>query len=118
MTSPDDSHASQDSPVHHDPAPHDPSGREAAIRARAHARWESEGRPEGRAEDHWLEAERSLGDESPAGGKPDASGETDDDMPPAGPHARPELTNPDATAGSGMLPAIGADEDPNAQPSG
>lgn len=25
-------------------------------------------------------------------------------MPPAGPHARPELTNPDATPGTGALP--------------
>lgn len=25
-------------------------------------------------------------------------------MPPAGPHAKPELTNPDATPGAGSLP--------------
>lgn len=35
------------------------------IRARAHALWEREGRPEGREMDHWLEAEAELkaGDE-------------------------------------------------------
>ncbi|BCH26379.1 hypothetical protein MesoLjLc_62950 [Mesorhizobium sp. L-8-10] len=30
------------------------------IRARAHAMWEREGRPEGREMDHWLEAEAEL----------------------------------------------------------
>jgi len=39
-----------------------------------------------------------------------------DRMPAAGPHARPHLTNPDATPGSGMLPAVGSEEDPNAAP--
>jgi hypothetical protein len=37
-------------------------------------------------------------------------------LPPAGPHARPELMNPDATPGTGTLPPIGPAEDPNAQP--
>lgn len=31
------------------------------IKDRAHAIWESEGRPHGRAEDHWHQAERELG---------------------------------------------------------
>ncbi|MCK0196721.1 hypothetical protein MWN34_07315 [Ancylobacter sp. 6x-1] len=48
--------------------------------------------------------------ETPPGRKPD--------VPPAGPHAQPHLTNPDATPGTGMLPPVGEDEDPNAQPSG
>ena len=26
------------------------------------------------------------------------------DQPPAGPHAKPELTNPDSTPGAGLLP--------------
>jgi hypothetical protein len=34
--------------------------REARIRARAYERWERDGRPEGRAEEHWAEAEREL----------------------------------------------------------
>jgi hypothetical protein len=37
------------------------------------------------------------------------------DMPPAGPHAQPSLTNPDATPGTGMLPPVGPSEDPNMQ---
>ncbi len=37
------------------------------------------------------------------------------DMPPAGPHARPDLMNPDATPGTGALPPVGASDDPNMQ---
>jgi hypothetical protein len=37
-------------------------------------------------------------------------------LPPAGPHARPELMNPDVTPGTGALPPIGTTDDPNAQP--
>jgi hypothetical protein len=40
------------------------------------------------------------------------------DTPPAGPHDRPDLTNPDATPGTGMLPPIGTPKDPNMQPTG
>jgi hypothetical protein len=39
------------------------------------------------------------------------------DMPAAGPHAQPELTNPDATPGAGYLPdpkkPFGAEDDPD-----
>jgi hypothetical protein len=38
--------------------------------------------------------------------------------PSAGPHAKPELMNPDATPGTGMLPPIGDADDPNEQPTG
>jgi hypothetical protein len=31
-----------------------------------------------------------------------------DDLPPAGPHARPDLVNPDATPGTGVLQEPGA----------
>jgi hypothetical protein len=31
------------------------------IRERAHEIWEREGRPDGRAEEHWSQAERELG---------------------------------------------------------
>src|SRR3954452_22255420 len=37
-------------------------------------------------------------------------------IPPAGPHARPDLINRDLTPGSGMLPDADS-EDPNMQPS-
>jgi hypothetical protein len=40
----------------------------------------------------------------PGKAKPDTPRET----PPAGPHARPELTNEEATPGSGMLPPADA----------
>jgi len=33
---------------------------EHLIRARAHQLWEQEGRPEGRAEDHWYEARKLV----------------------------------------------------------
>jgi len=38
-------------------------------------------------------------------------------MPAAGPHAQPELTNPDATPGSGMFQPLEGDDE-NMQPSG
>jgi hypothetical protein len=38
-------------------------------------------------------------------------------MPAAGPHARPELTNSDATPGSGMFQPLEGDDE-NMQPSG
>jgi hypothetical protein len=37
------------------------------IEERAHALWEAAGRPEGRALDYWLQAERELADQSIAG---------------------------------------------------
>jgi hypothetical protein len=37
-------------------------------------------------------------------------------LPPAGPHAKAELMNPDATPGTGALPPLGPADDPNAQP--
>jgi hypothetical protein len=40
----------------------------------------------------------------------------DESTPPAGPHARPELMNPEATPGAGTLPPIGKEEDGNVQP--
>jgi hypothetical protein len=38
-----------------------------------------------------------------------------ENMPAAGPHARPSLMNPDATPGTGALPPVGVSEDPNMQ---
>ena len=35
-------------------------GREARVRDRAYALWESEGRPDGRERDHWEQAERET----------------------------------------------------------
>jgi Protein of unknown function (DUF2934) len=46
----------------------DPAAREQAIRERAYAIWEEEGRPDGRDQDHWLRAEAEIGSAE----KPDA----------------------------------------------
>ncbi|MGO4706383.1 hypothetical protein AB4072_11500 [Microvirga sp. 2MCAF38] len=46
--------------------------------------------------------------EDRGGGKP---GNEEHKLPAAGPHAKPELTNPDATPGTGSLPDPG---EPNA----
>lgn len=46
---------------------------EERIRARAHAIWEEEGRPEGRAEEHWARATREV----EAGMAADAAEKTD-----------------------------------------
>ena len=40
------------------------------------------------------------------------------ELPPAGRHAKPSLTNPDATPGAGTLPRLGKDDDPVAPPTG
>lgn len=82
---------------------------EDEIRALAHRLWQEDGCPDGRASEHWRRAEERLstsGPSSPA-----------DAVPAAGPHAKPELTNEDATPGTGMLPDPQS-RDPNQQPSG
>jgi hypothetical protein len=45
----------------------DPAGR---VRGRAYSIWEADGRPEGKAAEHWLQAEREManGDVSPVDG--------------------------------------------------
>jgi len=40
------------------------NGKEQAIRERAYAIWEEEGRPEGRHVDHWLRAEAEISQSS------------------------------------------------------
>lgn len=45
---------------------------EDRIRRRAHELWESEGRPNGRAEDHWAQAKRQIEDEDRLSGHQDA----------------------------------------------
>ncbi len=51
-------------------------------------------------------------------GKPgdDKDGTAASDMPPAGPHATPELTNEDATPGAGYLPKVTREDE--ADPAG
>lgn len=50
---------------------------ERRIRARAHAIWEAEGRPEERDREHWMQAVRELTGEG-RGDVPDAPGGTKD----------------------------------------
>lgn len=78
--------------------------REARIRAKAHEIWLAEGEPLGCDLDHWLQA-AALVDRQEV------------DMPAAGPHANSDLTNADATPGTGMLPDVSSG-DPNQQSSG
>lgn len=53
------------------------------------------------------EQERQASSNKGAGKKDKAAGDT----PPAGPHADPKLTNPDATPGAGTLPSASRDSD-------
>jgi hypothetical protein len=46
---------------------------------------------------------------------PELKPKPEPDMPPAGPHERPELTDPEKTPGAGTLPEP---DDPNAAPTG
>ncbi|MFL6799802.1 MAG: hypothetical protein ACJ8F3_20600 [Xanthobacteraceae bacterium] len=54
---------------------------------------------------------------SHAGDRENANSTKSEGVPAAGPHARPELINPDLTPGTGVLPDPKADE-PNAEPTG
>lgn len=49
-------------------------GLEARIRRRAYQIWEEQGWPHGRAEEHWLQAEREIA-QPPASGAAPAAGE-------------------------------------------
>lgn len=56
------------------------------MRARAHAIWVAEGRPEGRELAHWAQAARELSDEDAGNGSPDPEehGEIVAPTPPQG----------------------------------
>jgi hypothetical protein len=72
--------------------------REERIRAKAHELWEEAGRPEGRADDHWLKAARLIDadqhkDKKDKGGPgvdiaPATEGNSLGDIRPAGPAGR------------------------------
>lgn len=70
------------------------SEREAMIRERAYQLWEADGRPEGRAVEHWVRAEAEVGGgetETPnpaATGKPRRRTAAKPDSPPSGPRRR------------------------------
>jgi hypothetical protein len=48
---------------------------------------------------------------------PPAPADRNDRLPAAGPHDKPELTNPEATPGTGMLPDPKKPDDSDMQPS-
>ncbi|MFC6489384.1 DUF2934 domain-containing protein [Nitratireductor sp. GCM10026969] len=52
-------------------------GNEDKIRARAYEIWEQEGRPSGRAEEHWEKARREIEDGQPAAVPEPGEGETE-----------------------------------------
>ncbi|SHE69768.1 Protein of unknown function [Kaistia soli DSM 19436] len=81
------------------------ASRDERIRERAYFLWQQAGAPAGRAEEFWQDAEQHESREG-------------SDLPSAGPHARPDLINEDATIGSGMFPSPGDDDEGTAQPSG
>jgi hypothetical protein len=87
--------------------------REARIRERAHRLWEEEGRPEGRAEEHWRRAQvevdgkgQAAGDALPA--PDDAQAEGISGSPPADPLRNPEPFPP---AQDPMYPAVTGPEE-------
>ncbi|WP_353619922.1 DUF2934 domain-containing protein [Mesorhizobium sp. BR1-1-16] len=84
------------------------ASRDERIRERAYYLWQQAGAPEGRTEEFWRDAEQHEGVE----------GDVRTDLPSAGPHARPDLINKDATIGSGMFSDANENDDGNAQPSG
>ncbi|HZH09552.1 MAG TPA: hypothetical protein VEZ24_04220 [Microvirga sp.] len=53
---------------------------------------------------HTEDTKNSVDQNSPEGGKPGADKSSQSGMHPAGPHAKPELSNPDSTPGTGALP--------------
>jgi len=73
--------------------------REDRIRAKAHELWEADGKPKGREQDHWAEAERLIDAEAREDERarqrgpgidiaPSAEGNSLGDIRPAGPGAR------------------------------
>lgn len=80
---------------------------EQNVREAAYRTWIAEGRPEGSKLAEWMNRHHLLQSERSASS-----------LPSAGPHARPDLTNEDATPGTGILPPIGSDDDGNSQPTG
>ena len=55
--------------------------------------------------------EEAKGGPSPKPSANGAPGKASGDLPPAGPHDDPALTNPDSTPGTGALPPAGAGGD-------
>lgn len=89
--------------------------REKQIRERAHARWEDEGRPEGRALDHWLNAESETDGGS---GRSSSTAHPDDVNDAAGPtHGNEDFGGHDAEAEGSAKSGVGGQRfEPGAGP--
>ncbi|QIB33603.1 DUF2934 domain-containing protein [Ancylobacter pratisalsi] len=83
---------------------------EQDVREAAYMTWIAEGRPEGSELAAWMQKHQLVKGEHAAA--------QEFSVPSAGPHARADLTNEDATPGTGILPPVGSDEDGNSQPTG
>lgn len=71
--------------------------REERIKARAHAIWENEGRPEARSNDHWERAEREIDSEAAMQGGNEETGAA---LATSAEAEAPFATNEDAATGS------------------
>lgn len=87
----------------HEDGGHPEDDRRDRIRRRAYALWEREGRPEGRAAEHWARAEWEIDAEAPAPPRPE---------PAAGPPTGAPELNLSATA-EGMRDATGGPVSPD-----
>ena len=92
----------------------DPS-RERQIAERAHAKWEAEGRPDGRDKEHWSQAEAELGpaqlpEHSTPGEAPEPGNDAGTELPEALAQAGegvPEPADPAASVSRSGRPARG-----------
>ncbi|MBA2934358.1 DUF2934 domain-containing protein [Sphingomonas sp. CGMCC 1.13654] len=89
--------------------------REHQIRERAHAKWEKEGRPEGRALDHWLNAESETEGRR---GRSSSIAHPDDVDDAAGPsHGNKDFGGHDAEAEGSAESGVGGQHfEPGASP--
>ena len=70
--------------------------REQRVRQRAHDIWQTEGCPEGRAEEHWARAEQEIADEAMEIAEPVALPPVVDKQPAAPPKPKAKATKPAA----------------------
>ncbi|MER2536389.1 MAG: DUF2934 domain-containing protein [Rhizobiaceae bacterium] len=88
-----------------DAGAHSSQDREERIRQRAHQLWEADGRPEGRHDHHWSQAEREINDAEPAHGTPVAPGSAIPDVRSADPAGMPDDKRPPVANDSATAPA-------------
>ncbi|WP_082766043.1 DUF2934 domain-containing protein [Paramesorhizobium deserti] len=83
------------------------TGREEQIKARAYEIWEQEGRPQGRARDHWEQARREI-DGDAASPQPNGKGKTARRSKRAtAPNDNPAAATPGFMPGTGSTGDVG-----------